>query len=147
MKTFIIAAVGAAALASAQVIDNTATRVQTTLEPGMKRIGTLMPKSVREVGSSRWTLGCETIDREYSDYDAFKEYLPALGIKRIRLQGGGRVARKTPAFTTLPGWTTLSTTRGRVGLRSGWKPATAIRLIPAAAGARCQAGFRNPRRA
>ncbi len=73
---------------SAQVIDNTETRVQTTLEPGLKRVGTLVPKSVREIGSSRWTLGCETIDREYTDYDAIKEYLPALGIKRIRLQGG-----------------------------------------------------------
>ena len=78
---------GWAAAASAQVIDNTDTRVQTTLDPAMTRIGTLKPKGVAEIGSSRWTLGCETIDREYSNYHAFKEYLPALGIKRIRLQG------------------------------------------------------------
>lgn len=90
MKTIaaFAAAWGLALGISAQVIDNTATRVQTTLDPGMRRLGTLAPKGVREIGTSRWTLGCETIDREYSDYHAFKEYLPALGIRRIRLQGG-----------------------------------------------------------
>ena len=87
-----------AAAVPAQVIDNTDTRVQTTLDPGMKRIGTLTPKSVHEIGSSRWTLGCETIDREYSDYGAFKEYLPPLGIKRIRLQGGWARTEKDPGI-------------------------------------------------
>lgn len=89
---------GLAAAVSAQVIDNTDTRVQTTLDPGMKRIGTLKPKGIHEIGSSRWTLGCETIDREYSDYDAFKEYLPPLGIKRIRLQGGWARTEKDPGI-------------------------------------------------
>ena len=51
----------------AQVIDNTPTRVQTTLNPGMPHIGTLVPKHVREISTSRWTLGCETIDREYAN--------------------------------------------------------------------------------
>lgn len=78
----------AAALSASEVIDTTETRVQTTLEPGLKRIGTLTPRSVHQVGSSRWTLGCETLDREYADYDTIRGYLPALGIKRIRLQGG-----------------------------------------------------------
>jgi hypothetical protein len=82
----------------AQVIDNTPTRVQTTLDPGMPHIGTLIPKSVREIGSSRWTLGCETIDREYANYDSYKEYLPALGIQRIRLQGGWARTEKQPGL-------------------------------------------------
>lgn len=81
-------ALAVASAASAQVIDNSATRVQTTLNPGLPHIGTLVPKSVRELSTSRWTLGCETLDREYASYDAYKEYLPALGIRRIRLQGG-----------------------------------------------------------
>jgi hypothetical protein len=96
MKRGWIVVVGSLALAaSAQVIDNTDTRVQTTLDPGLTRIGTLRPKSVAEIGSSRWTLGCETIDREYSDYHAFKVYLPPLGIRRIRLQGGWARTEKT----------------------------------------------------
>ena len=98
MKAVFSVLVGIAGVACAQVIDNTATRVQTTLEAGMKRLGTLQPKAVHEIGTSRWTLGCETIDREYSDYHAFKAYLPALGIKRIRLQGGWARTEKDPGI-------------------------------------------------
>ncbi len=82
----------------AQVIDNTPTRVQTSLNPGMPLVGTLVPKGVREIGTSRWTLGCETIDREYANYDSYKEYLPPLGIKRIRLQGGWARTEKEPGL-------------------------------------------------
>ena len=83
---------------SAPVVDNTPTRVQTTLNPGLPHLGTLMPKSIHEIETSRWTLGCETIDREYSDYHVFKEYLPPLGIKRIRLQGGWARTEKDPGI-------------------------------------------------
>jgi len=86
------------ALASAQVIDDTWSRVQTSLDPQLKLLGTLVPKSVHEIQTSRWTLGCETIDREYSDYNAFKEYLPPLGIRRIRLQGGWARTEKDPGI-------------------------------------------------
>lgn len=89
--------------AFAQVIDNTPTRVQTSLEPGLKHLGTLSPKNVHEMTTSRWTLGCETIDREYADYNAYKEYLPALGIKRIRLQGGWARTEKDPGIYDF-GW-------------------------------------------
>jgi hypothetical protein len=84
--------------AFAQVIDNTSSRVQTSLALDLKHLGTLIPKNVHEVETSRWTLGCETIDREYSDYNAFKEYLPALGIRRIRLQGGWARTEKDPGI-------------------------------------------------
>lgn len=83
---------------AAPVVDNTSTRVQTSLNPGLPHLGTLIPKSIHEIESSRWTLGCETIDREYSDYHAFKEYLPPLGIKRIRLQGGWARTEKDPGL-------------------------------------------------
>lgn len=98
MPLLLLLLLGSAGFATAQVIDTSDTRVQTTLDPGLKRIGTLMPKSVAQIGTSRWTLGCETIDREYSDYDAFKEYLPPLGIKRIRLQGGWARTEKDPGI-------------------------------------------------
>jgi len=87
-----------ASRAWAQVIDDTPTRVQTSLEPGLTHLGTLAPKNVQEIETSRWTLGCETIDREYSDYNAFKTYLPALGIRRIRLQGGWARTEKDPGL-------------------------------------------------
>jgi hypothetical protein len=92
-----------ASVCAAQVVDNSATRVQTSLKPGLPLLGTLVPKSIHETGSSRWTLGCETIDREYSDYHAFKEYLPPLGIKRIRVQGGWARTEKDPGIYDF-GW-------------------------------------------
>ena len=38
--------------------------------------------------SSNWTIGCEVLDRELAVFDEYKDFLPPLGIKRIRLQGG-----------------------------------------------------------
>ena len=69
-------------------LDQTHTRVQSALKPDLKRIGTLIPKSVDEIETSMWSLGCETLDRDLANWDAYKGYLQPLGIRRIRLQGG-----------------------------------------------------------
>jgi hypothetical protein len=70
------------------MIDNTHDRVQTTLTPGLKRIGTLKPRDARQVGRSQLAIGCEMLDRDYGDFEQFKAYIEPLGIKRIRLQAG-----------------------------------------------------------
>lgn len=70
------------------MIDYTHDRVQTTLNPGLKRIGTITPRGAREVGRSNLTIGCEMLDRDYGDFEQFKVYIEPLGIKRIRLQAG-----------------------------------------------------------
>ena len=86
---WIVAAMSAlATAASAQVIDTSETRVQTTLDPGLERIGTIKPRSVGEIAGQNWSLGCETLDRDFTNYDSYKDYLVPLGIKKIRLQGG-----------------------------------------------------------
>lgn len=51
-------------------------------------LGTIKSRSTNEIKSSNWLLGCETLDRDYTDYDQYKEYLCPLGIKRLRFQGG-----------------------------------------------------------
>lgn len=53
-----------------------------------QQVGTIKPKNSNEIKTSNWLIGCETLDRDYADYDAYKTYLVPLGIKRIRLQGG-----------------------------------------------------------
>ncbi len=69
--------------------DGTYTRVQTGVRPkGMERLGTLIPKKVNEMSTSRWSVGCECLERNLASWDAYKDYLPLLGIKKIRLQGG-----------------------------------------------------------
>lgn len=70
------------------MIDNTHDRVQTTLKPGLKRIGTLKPRTAREVGRSNLAIGCEMLDRDYGNFEQFKAYIQPLGIKRIRIQAG-----------------------------------------------------------
>jgi len=76
------------ALPALPLLDQTQTRVQSALKPDLKKLGTLIPKSVPEIETPMWSLGCETLDRNLANWDAYRGYLVPLGIKRIRLQGG-----------------------------------------------------------
>lgn len=69
-------------------IDTSASRVESPLTVSLKPLGTLMPRSVDEIESSAWTLGCETIERGYADFWQYADYLAPLGIKTIRIQAG-----------------------------------------------------------
>ncbi len=72
----------------AQFIDTSNERVKTPLSVTYKKIGTLKPRSTQEIESSRITVGCETLDRDFTDFNGYKNYLPPLGVKKIRLQAG-----------------------------------------------------------
>jgi hypothetical protein len=69
-------------------IDVSPDRAKTDLKPGLKQIGVIKPRGAAEISGSNWTLGCETLDRDFAIYDEYKGYLVPLGIKTIRLQGG-----------------------------------------------------------
>lgn len=69
-------------------LDTSSDRARTDLDPGLKKIGVIKPRSVSEIEGSNWTLGCETLCRDYADYDQYKMFLAPLGIRTIRLQGG-----------------------------------------------------------
>lgn len=92
----ITAALAISGSVSAQVIDTSETRVQTTLDPGLKRIGTIKPRRVGEISGQNWSLGCETLDRAFANYDTYRDYLVPLGIKKIRLQGGWATTEREP---------------------------------------------------
>ena len=70
-----------------QNIDNSPDRVDVNVILPYHYIGTLVPKNISET-KNNITLGCETLDRDYADYHAYKSYLAPLGIKKIRLQAG-----------------------------------------------------------
>ena len=72
---------------SAPKIDASNDRIKTDLSVPYKKLGVLVPKDVSKT-KNNITVGCETLDRDYADYEAYKEYLAPLGIKKIRLQGG-----------------------------------------------------------
>lgn len=80
------------------VIDDSPTRVWTSLDPGMEIMGTLRPKSVSEISSSRWTLDCGGMDREHADWRAVRGYVAPLGIGRIRQQAGWARCEKDPGM-------------------------------------------------
>ena len=90
--------VGAGMLAASPVIDDSPTRVQTTLDPGLELVGVLRPKAIGGVSASRWTLDCAGIDREHADWRSVCEYVAPLGIARIRQQAGWARCEKDPGI-------------------------------------------------
>ena len=69
-KVFVVVAGLAAAVCGAWAgpeIDTSPDRVKTDLNPGLERIGTVKPRGTKEIVSSNWSLGCETVDRDYTD--------------------------------------------------------------------------------
>lgn len=51
-------------------------------------LGKVAPRAASEIASSPWSIGGETLDREFSVYAHYKRHLGALGAKGIRLQAG-----------------------------------------------------------
>jgi len=80
---------------NAQAIDTSRNRVKTDLKIPFKYVGTIKPRSTDEIKSSNWILGCETLDRDMTDYEQYKEYIAPLGIKRLRMQAGWAKTEKT----------------------------------------------------
>jgi hypothetical protein len=71
-----------------QFINKGPDRVLTPLHLPLKKIGTLRPRSTTEITASNITVGCETLDRSLTNFNEYKNYLPPLGVKKIRLQAG-----------------------------------------------------------
>ena len=59
------------------------------------RIGTLVPRTAPDPRDDQWMIGCEVLDRDFARFSAYKDYLPTLGIRSIRLQGGWAKCEKT----------------------------------------------------
>ena len=54
----------------------------------LRHIGEIQPRHAREIESSNWSVGAETMDRDYTIYENWKDYLGPLGVKKARIQGG-----------------------------------------------------------
>jgi len=91
-KIAMMAAAAAACSAFAGVynvtLDRSPDRVESPLQVGFRRVGTIRPRGVREIKSQNWRIGCEILDRDYMNFDEYKEHVAPLGIKLARLQGG-----------------------------------------------------------
>jgi hypothetical protein len=51
-------------------------------------IGRVRPRPATEIEASNWSVGAETMDRDYTVYENWKFYLGPLGFKKARLQAG-----------------------------------------------------------
>lgn len=67
--------------ASAQTIDSKFLK-------GFKPIGRIAPRHAKDITSSNWSIGAETMDRNYTIYKNWKEFLGPLGFKKARVQAG-----------------------------------------------------------
>jgi len=63
---------------------------------GYRLVGTIRPRHAREIASSNWSVGAETMDRDFTVYDCWKSYLGPLGAKAARVQSGWAKTEKTP---------------------------------------------------
>lgn len=51
-------------------------------------LGKVKPRSASEIRASNWSVGAETMDRDYTIYENWRTYLGPLGFKKARLQAG-----------------------------------------------------------
>src|SRR3990172_3568750 len=56
--------------------------------PELKQIGWIATRHAREIKSSDWSVGCETLDRDQAKFNVYKDYVGELGAKHARLQSG-----------------------------------------------------------
>ena len=62
---------------------------------GYRFIGTVRPRHARDIESSNWSIGAETMDRDYTVYRHWRAFLGPLGVKRARIQSGWAKTEKS----------------------------------------------------
>jgi hypothetical protein len=61
---------------------------QTSKDVSFPYLGKIQPRHAKDIQSSNWSVGAETMDRDYTIYENWQKYLGPLGVKKARLQGG-----------------------------------------------------------
>lgn len=56
--------------------------------PRSEQIGVVAVADDKKVSDPRWSVGCETLDREYAEFAAYKPYVGELGVGAARIQSG-----------------------------------------------------------
>ena len=54
----------------------------------LPELGYLVTKPSDGSGHSRWSVGCECLDRDMGDFNEYRKYLPELGVGYARIQSG-----------------------------------------------------------
>ena len=62
---------------------------------GYPPLGRIAPRSAAQIASSPWSIGGETLDRDYAVYANYRKFLGPLGAKHLRLQAGWAKCERT----------------------------------------------------
>lgn len=90
----------AAGLLAAAAFAAPATEILPTAGLGLPVLGQIQPRHAKDIADSPWSIGAETIDRDFTVYAHFKAWLGPLGAKRVRLQAGWAKCEKTKGVYT-----------------------------------------------
>lgn len=63
---------------------------------GFTPAGSLRPRHAKEIAASNWSVGAETMDRDFTVYAHWKQHLGPLGAKKARIQSGWAKTEKEP---------------------------------------------------
>lgn len=63
---------------------------------GFPCLGKLATRPAQEIAASTWSVGGETLDRDFAVYANYKQYLGPLGAKGLRVQAGWAKCEKKP---------------------------------------------------
>jgi hypothetical protein len=55
---------------------------------GFPCVGTIQPRHARQIRASNWSVGAETMGRDYTIYAHWRKHLGPLGVKKARIQSG-----------------------------------------------------------
>ena len=77
-----------AAHAAEQPASQPESLVVATPGAGFNLLGTIRHRTAQDIKASNWSVGAETMDRDYTVYKNWKKYLGPLGVKKARIQSG-----------------------------------------------------------
>ena len=63
--------------------------------PDLKPLGVLATRDSKDIASSMWSVGCETMDRGYATFRNYSGFVGGTGAKHARLQSGWERTEKT----------------------------------------------------
>ena len=92
-------------------------RNATQLQVQLKKIGCLRPKSVKEVGDSNFTIDGAPVDRDFVDFDKYRDYLEPLGVNKIRILTGWAKSEKVKG-KLVNAFVVEGATSGRIGFQT-----------------------------
>ena len=88
LKREALCPVAALLLASVCLLYPVQVQAQSSQDVNWNKLGVVKPRHATEITASNWSVGAETMDRDYTIYENWKEYLGPLGVKKARIQAG-----------------------------------------------------------